>query len=249
MRIAFSILILLSAGCTQFAQQETLQDLRQELESMQAAIDTNHDQMAKLNARAQSETTAAAALDEQLVQLDESIGELGETIRAQCANQTPPDRPECEPTAPPVVMASDDKMVLGEIERVWIDPPGISVEARIDTGASSSSLHGSNITRFERDGDDWVRFDIGDEEQSTTLERPVTKFVRVYQQADRSGSRRPVVELRLYLGNVKDTFEFTLADRSHLQQEVILGRNFLTDIALVDVGRKFVQPDSQPDEQ
>jgi len=58
-----------------------------------------------------------------------------------------------------------------------------------------------------------------------------------------------VVELRLYLGNVKDTFEFTLADRSHLEQGMILGRNFLTDIALVDVSRKFVQPRYKPPQQ
>jgi len=249
MRTALSTLILLCTGCTQFAQQDTLQNLRQELDSMRATIGVTQEQMAALSAQTQSETAATASLDEQLIQLDTRIGELGNTIRAQCTNTSAPVEQECEPTAPPVVMASDDKMVLGEVERVWIDPPGISVEARIDTGASSSSLHGDNITRFERDGDDWVRFDIGSGDEITTLERPVKKFVRVYQQADRGGSRRPVVELRLYLGNVKDTFEFTLADRSHLQHGVILGRNFLTDIALVDVGRKFVQPDFTPASQ
>ena len=43
------------------------------------------------------------------------------------------------------------------------------------------------------------------------------------------------------LGDVEDVFEFTLADRSHLDYEMLLGRNFLTDVALVDVSRKFIQ--------
>jgi len=249
MRTAFSTLILLCTGCTQFAQQDTLQDLRQDLESMQADIGDTHQQMALLNAQALSDTVAAESVNEELLKMSLTLGELDNTIRAQCTNPTQQVEQECESIAPPVIMASDDKMVLGEVERVWIDPPGLSVEARIDTGASFSSLHGDNITRFERDGDDWVRFDIGSGDDIKTLERPVKKFVRVYQQADRTGSRRPVVELRLYLGNVKDTFEFTLADRSHLQHGAILGRNFLTDIALVDVGRKFVQPEHKPASQ
>jgi len=54
------------------------------------------------------------------------------------------------------------------------------------------------------------------------------------------------VNLRIRLGDVQDTFEFTLADRSHLDYQIILGRNFLTDMALIDVGKKFIQPQYQP---
>jgi hypothetical protein len=74
----------------------------------------------------------------------------------------------------------------------------------------------------------------------------VLRYVRVFQQADPEGSRRPVISMRLRLGDVQDTFEFTLADRSHLNYQILLGRNFLTDVALVDVGRQFVQPPYKP---
>ena len=139
-----------------------------------------------------------------------------------------------------------DKMVVGELERVWIDPPGASLIARMDTGASSSSLHAAKLVEFERDGDDWVRFEIAFDGQTTTVERPVERYVRVYQQADVEGTRRPVVRLRVALGDIQDTFDFTLANRAHLDQEVLLGRNFLKDVALVDVGRQFVQPARRP---
>jgi len=249
MRTGFLTFAFLCAGCTQLAQQDTLHDMQAELASMQAAIGETQQQLTALTTSTADDAAAAAALDENFASLDQALNELHDTVRQQCKQPSPKPRPACEPTGPPVVMTKDDKMLLGEVERVWVDPPGLSVEARIDTGASSSSLHGDNITRFERDGEDWVRFDINQDDEVTTLELPVVKFARVYQQADKSGSRRPVVELRLYLGNVKDTFEFTLADRSHLEQGMILGRNFLTDIALVDVSRKFVQPRYKPPQQ
>ncbi|MEQ8689482.1 MAG: RimK/LysX family protein, partial [Pseudomonadales bacterium] len=103
-----------------------------------------------------------------------------------------------------------------------------------------------NVTPFERDGEDWVRFDLIDKDTNVSIELPVERYVRVIQQSDKEGTRRPVVRMRIMLGNVKDSFDFTLADRSHLEQNMILGRNFLTDIAIVDVGRQYVQKPPQP---
>lgn len=165
-----------------------------------------------------------------------------EAIEAACATPRT-EAAECE--AQTVVMHGD-RMVVGEKEQVRLVPPGFVLTARVDTGAASSSLHAENLTEFERDGQDWVRFDVATEEVNVTIERPVEKYVRVYQQSDKEGTRRPVIKMRIVLGNVKDTFEFTLADRSHLEHSMLLGRNFLTDIALVDVGRQFVQPLPQP---
>ena len=117
----------------------------------------------------------------------------------------------------------------------------------METGANSSSLHAENLVPFERDGEDWVRFDmIVNEEETITVEERIIRHVRVVQQADPEGSRRPVVGLRVRIGEIQDTFEFTLADRSHLENEFILGRNFLADVTLVDVGRQFIQPRYSP---
>ncbi len=67
------------------------------------------------------------------------------------------------------------------------------------------------------------------------------------QQADPKGTRRPVVNMRVRMGDVEDSFDFTLADRAHLNYQIILGRNFLADVALVDVGQRFVQPAYKPE--
>ena len=46
------------------------------------------------------------------------------------------------------------------MEHVYISPPGILLTARIDTGATTSSIDARNIEPFERDGKRWVRFEV-----------------------------------------------------------------------------------------
>ena len=59
-----------------------------------------------------------------------------------------------------------------------------------------------------------MRFDVLFEDLSVTIERPIIKYVRVFQQSDKEGTRRAVVAMRIFLGDLQDTYEFTLADRS-----------------------------------
>jgi hypothetical protein len=188
-------------------------------------------------------------LIERVDSLSGSLDQLHQRVAQTCNVVTSEHSPEadaCDTTREVVI--ADDMLLVGETEYVWIDPPGFQLNARVDTGAESSSLHAESVTEFERDGDNWVRFDVFFEDLSVTIERPVLKYVRVFQQSDKEGTRRPVVEMRVFLGSFQDTYEFTLADRSHLEHGVILGRNFLQDVALVDVSRQFVQPVYTPGE-
>ena len=153
----------------------------------------------------------------------------------------------CEAAPAPGVIESEEKLTVGQLERIRIEPQGAVLTARIDTGANSNSLSAENMVYFERDGDDWVRFEVRtDDGQVNTLEREVQRHVRVIQQSDPEGSRRPMVYLRVRLGNVLGNFEFNLTDRSHLKHPVILGREFLADLMVVDVGQEFLQPLPDP---
>lgn len=51
-----------------------------------------------------------------------------------------------------------DKRVIGSEELVLLDDLTEKYKARIDTGATTSSLNATNIVEFERDGTKWVRF-------------------------------------------------------------------------------------------
>lgn len=244
--VLFLASVALLGGCQQAELGPTstsLSTLEAQLAELSGQLDRSEQTLIALSA---SDRTHNAELEAQLAGLNEQLDALPDSLELTCPPTAVPEA-QCEEVAR--VIVSNDKMLLGELEYVFIDPPGINAVARIDTGATSSSIHGENLVPFERDGEDWVRFDmVVGEKEPVTVERKVLRHVRVVQQADPEGSRRPVVEMRVRLGDIQDTFEFTLADRSHLENELILGRNFLADVTLVDVGSQFIQPRYSPPE-
>ncbi|WP_163575763.1 ATP-dependent zinc protease family protein [Halomonas faecis] len=145
----------------------------------------------------------------------------------------------------------NDKVVLGRSEWVGLPDVGTYLKARIDTGANTSSLSAVDITEFERDGEDWVRFKLGLVDSDTVVEAvrderveaPVERRVRVIQSTGEES--RPVVSLMMSLGPIRERVEFTLNDRTHLDYPVLLGRRFFMDIALIDVAEQFMHPRPQ----
>lgn len=245
-----SLLFVLAylAACTAMPQNEkaALDELSQQLQQVQHTLKVTEEQLSEVDKGQQSLDTSLLAQQQMVTDIQDSLQRLPKALTTLCPKPTIATA-NCDTEGVHRVIISGDKMVVGELEQVWIDPPGINLNARVDTGATSNSLHAEDMEEFERDGSDWVRFYISNsDEERVQVERPVQRWVRVYQQADPEGSRRPVVKVRIFLGDIQDTFEFTLADRSHLEYQMLLGRNFLTDVALVDVGRQFVQPPYHP---
>ena len=108
-------------------------------------------------------------------------------------------------------------------------------------GAETTSLHANPIIRFERDGKRWVRFTVREEAEfeAIVLERPVVRRVRI-KRHDMESQRRYVVKLWLKLGEIREKVEVTLTDRSDFEYPLLVGRNWLTDTAVVDVSRRYV---------
>jgi hypothetical protein len=135
-----------------------------------------------------------------------------------------------------------DKIVVGEMEKIKITPPGLVFVARIDSGAASSSIDARNVQTFERDKKEWVRFQIpdpNDEELLHTVERPVVRWTKITQSSTVEQERRAVVEFQFEIGPIKRVEEFNLTDRSHMSFAVLVGRNILRDLMVVDVSKKF----------
>ena len=237
-------LALLLGACQ--APQTERPVLQSRVDQLSKSMNQMRDEMVSTRQTVKAmEVTERSARDDLFTRIDEiesAVTRLPRSMRSICATQatvteTCDDSPETR-----LVEVKEDKTILGSLERPHLVPPDVTVVARMDTGASSSSLHAENLVTFERDGEEWVRFEVISEGENHEVEAAVIRHVRVLQQADPKGTRRPVVGLRVLLGNLDEIVEFTLADRSHLDNAVILGRNFLTDVAMVDVGRRFVQP-------
>jgi len=142
--------------------------------------------------------------------------------------------------------AALDKAVVGGREKVLLTDLGVTLDARIDTGATTSSLDARDIESFERDGENWVRFKLYDPDmdEMVELERKRARRVRITQSNTEESESRPVVEMRMTLGSLTQPAEFTLSDRSHLTNPILIGRNVLRDMMIVDVGLEFtLKPD------
>ncbi len=155
--------------------------------------------------------------------------------------ETKPE-PKPEPEPEKVQKTADGKLILGQNE--WVYFPGLedSFKARIDSGATTSSVSAVDIVPFERDGNDWVKFKIlHDGINSDEIALPVQRWAKIKQSNNDNAEKRAVVLAWIQVGDVKEKTEFTLTDRTHLEFPILLGRSFFKDIAIVDVSQKYVQ--------
>lgn len=135
------------------------------------------------------------------------------------------------------------KMLLGEKEWVKVASINKLSKARVDTGATTSSISAIDIEPIKKDGKKWVQFRFAHGgKKSEILRYPVARMVRVRQSSSKGVDVRYVVNLPITIGNVTQKTEFTLRDRQHLTYPVLLGRSFLVMTAWVDVSQKYVQP-------
>jgi hypothetical protein len=135
----------------------------------------------------------------------------------------------------------DGKLRVGAVENVRLIKEKIAFDARIDTGADFSSIGVYNIKTFERDSENWVRFSLQDDEAATRFEYPIFDTIRIKVSSTETADRIEI-KMDIELGGVKYKNQiFNLADRSHLKYQLLIGRSFLRDIAVVDVSRRNLQ--------
>jgi hypothetical protein len=128
---------------------------------------------------------------------------------------------------------------VGWLERVQIYPENLTLRAKLDTGAKTSSLNASNIKEFERQGEKWIRFDVVDRRGKTeTLERKLIRSIKI-KEHNTDPVERPAVQLGICLGNVYQEVEVNLTDRSVFNYPMLIGRNFLRGAFIVDAAAKF----------
>ena len=155
-------------------------------------------------------------------------------ILSACQNnieQIPAAEP---PAAAKTQQIPDGVKIAGAVETLYVTPLAMPFQARMDTGAETSSLDANNIRPFERDGEKWVSFTVTNREtgEKHHFEKELarqTTITRINQH-----EKRLVVILDIKLGNEIISAEFSLADRSKCEYQALIGRNILTGRAIVD---------------
>jgi hypothetical protein len=139
------------------------------------------------------------------------------------------------------VKLSPQKITIGATTTITEVSSGIELEARVDTGAGTTSLHciemeipDESSEPFENVGKT-VRLLLenrrGDRHWVTTK---IVDYSGIHSALGRSD--RYFVGLVLRCHGVEKETIVTLVDRSKMGYHLLLGRNFLADDFLVDVG-------------
>ncbi len=136
--------------------------------------------------------------------------------------------------APKPQITFNELKIIGGVETLYVLPIKMPFQARIDTGAETSSIDVQNMRPFERDGDKWVSFDIINRKNGEKhhYEKPIVRRTNIVRIEDKE--HRYVVEMSIKMGDEIISTEFTLAEREKFTYQVLIGRNILSGRFIVD---------------
>jgi len=133
-----------------------------------------------------------------------------------------------------------EKHVIGPVAEIDETESKLKFKARVDTGATTTSLHAEDLTIKDESPDmeenlgKTIRFRIKNHEDKTEwLEREIKEITVVKTSVKAQHRYKVPVELR-WKDFSKEVL-VTLNDRSHMTYALLLGRNFLKGKFVVDV--------------
>lgn len=138
----------------------------------------------------------------------------------------------------------DKKLIIGRLERIVL--PNLTddtLEAKIDTGAYTSSLHCHDVQLFQKKERQWVRFFLLDPAhpvyKKEPFECPVFKLKKI-RSSNGLVSERVIIKQKAFFCDETRTIQLSLSDRSDMKYPVLIGRRFISGNYLVDVSKKYI---------
>jgi len=130
--------------------------------------------------------------------------------------------------------------------REWCGLPSIgipAIKAKVDTGATTSTLHAIDIKPYDNDGKLFVKFLCHPIQKNTKLYVACDAEVIEMRDVTNSGGyteNRYVIKTEITLQNRKFLTELTLTNRSTMGYRMLLGRETLRHGYLVDSSKSFL---------
>lgn len=143
--------------------------------------------------------------------------------------------------------------IVGRLERINFPQLNLfDIDAKVDTGAYTSSLHCHHIKEFEKEGSKFVKFNLLDPSHETYNEKlfelPVYR-TKVVKSSNGSTEERFVIKTEVQLFEQLFEAELSLTDRSAMKYPVLLGRKMINDRFLVDVSQKYLTKKNRPEKK
>lgn len=131
--------------------------------------------------------------------------------------------------------------------REWCALPSLHIPAlkvKIDTGARTSALHAFNIRLHTKKGQAYVQFSVyplqGNRNIVVNCESPLVDE-RVVTSSTGHREHRYIILTQISLGHHIRDIELSLSNRDPLKFRMLLGREALKNLVLIDPNRSFCQ--------
>lgn len=130
--------------------------------------------------------------------------------------------------------------------REWVGLPElgvVAIQAKVDTGADSSSLHAFNQERFQKDGIEFIRFEVHPKKRSKSGVIQCESEVVTERRVKNPGGRievRPVISTTLVLNRVPIRALINLTHRDEMTFRMLIGRRTIRGKFLVNPGRSYL---------
>lgn len=134
--------------------------------------------------------------------------------------------------------------VIGRLERIDFPEWNLfDIDAKIDTGAYTSSLHCHHIKPYKEADKEYVKFNLLDPSHETYNDKlfklPIHRK-KVVKSSNGETEERYVVKTTVKIYDNILKAELSLTDRSEMRYPVLIGRKLLNGRFLVDVSRKYL---------
>lgn len=129
-------------------------------------------------------------------------------------------------------MANSDTIIFGYIEKATLIDQDLTLSAKLDTGAKSASLNASHIKEIEKNGKTYLSFIVPSKEGDKHFECEYIGKINIKNRADEHQTqklfryfvKRPVVLMKVQLGQKTQMIRVNLTNRKHFIYPMLLGR-------------------------
>lgn len=135
--------------------------------------------------------------------------------------------------------------------REWVALPELglpAIKAKIDTGARTSALHAFALERYRDGGRDKIRFHMHPIQRQTKTVVVCEALLKDEREVTDSGGHtelRYVIETPLHIADAVWPIELTLTNRDNMRFRMLIGRQAMNNVLLVDPARSYLQGKKQ----
>ena len=151
---------------------------------------------------------------------------------------------KCELGIKNIDKSNDELTIVGWKEWVSLPDLGIKkIKAKVDSGAKTSSLHAKDMSYYQKEGRQFVRFTVGPTNKAELGYKEIAAEVLEYRKIKSSNGQvelRPVIVTQIQFQDKKWLAEITLTDRENMRFPMLLGRQAMKGRFLVNPGKSYL---------